>query len=119
MPRFRNSAKPARSDGESWVLHGEPDWSARHAMNDPARVISLLKAELERLAGKPLPNCSFEGAHFWRYSQPVERIEEGCLFDREASLVIAGDAYSGGRVEGAFTSGQEAAARILEVVSAR
>ena len=50
--------------------------------------------------------------HGWRYSQPVDTYSEACLMV-EDSLVFAGDAFAGPRVEGAALSGLAAADALL------
>lgn len=48
--------------------------------------------------------------HRWRYSQPINAHSERCLV--AGSLAVAGDAWGGPRIEGAFLSGLAAAAAI-------
>lgn len=52
--------------------------------------------------------------HRWRYARPTTVVAEGFLLDQQggAPLVLAGDAFRGGRVEGAALSGLEGAAAL-------
>lgn len=109
----RDSSKPGRPAAEAWVLHATSEWSEAHLEQDPEIVKDLLSAELERLTGVPLPQAVHRDAHHWRFAQPDTVFREGLLLDREGGLVLAGDAYCGGRVEGAYLSGL-AAARCLD-----
>lgn len=108
----RDSSKPGRPRGEAWVLHAAPSWSAAFLENAPERVAALLCAELVRLTGVPLPPIAHLGAHRWRYALPDPGLDVGCLVDRERGLALAGDAWNGGRVEGAWLSGTAAAERL-------
>ena len=47
--------------------------------------------------------------HFWRYATPLNPWPERCWFDPQRRLVLAGDAFGGPKVEGAFLSGLAAA----------
>ena len=51
--------------------------------------------------------------HRWRYATPVEPHPDRCLAADDGRMVIAGDAFGGPRVEGAFLSGSAAAEVIL------
>ena len=54
----------------------------------------------------------------WRYAGPVEVLpESSAIWGQEPSLVIAGEAFNGPKVEGAFNSGIDAANRVAELVS--
>ena len=75
-------------------------------------MIELLTAELERATGVPLPRVVHADAHRWRFALPDPGLDAGSLHDADTGLVLAGDGYNGGRVEGAFLSGRAAAARL-------
>jgi renalase len=55
--------------------------------------------------------------HRWRYSAPHDDGGAPCVLDRStgAPLAFAGDAFAGGRVEGAATSGLVAADELMQV----
>ncbi len=105
----RNSSKPGRPAAEAWVLHASPEWTAAHLEEEPERVMDSLARELVRMTGLPTPSITLRDAHRWRFSLPASKLYDGCLVDREKDLVLAGDAYFGGRIEGAYLSGLAAA----------
>jgi predicted NAD/FAD-dependent oxidoreductase len=109
----RDSSKPGRPDAEAWVLHATPEWTAANLELTREAVAAELADELERLTGVPLPARLHADAHRWMYSQPAPGLEVGCLEDPERGLVVAGDALTRGRVEGAWLSGVAAAERLL------
>ncbi len=105
----RDSSKPGRPSAEAWVLHASPEWTEEHLDDAPELIVDSLSRELERLTGMPLPRVIHSDAHQWRFAQPDSELDAGVLYDRERGLVLAGDAYSGGRIEGAILSGVAAA----------
>ena len=109
----RDNSKPARPPAEAWVLHASSEWTEERLDADPEIIAHALSRELERLTGVSLPRVVHRDAHLWRYAQPDSEVETGVLLDRERGLVLAGDAYCGGRVEGAYLSGVAAAARLV------
>lgn len=108
----RNNSKPGRPDAEAWVVHSAPDWTEAHLEHSAESASELLMAELERATGVPVPAIVHRDAHLWRYALPDSKLEVQSLYDAERGLVLAGDAYAGGRVEGAFLSGISAAEKI-------
>jgi len=108
----RDNSKPGRPLAEAWVLHASPAWTEEHLDESPESIADSLSRELKRLTGVALPQVIHSAAHRWLFAQPVSEHEAEIPFDRERGLLLAGDAYLGGRVEGAFESGV-AAARCL------
>lgn len=103
---------------ERWVLHADPAWSREHLELERDEASTLLVdafRELTGALGVPVPE---EGqivdavGHRWRYALP-ESVEEPYLWDPERGIGVAGDAWGGPRVEGAFLSGQAVAGRLL------
>lgn len=108
----RNSAKPGRGIGETWVLHGAPAWSADHLDVSTNDVIATLVSVFARLTDAPQP--IFQAAHRWRYAQVRAPIGAPAAFEKDLGLGTCGDWHLGARVEAAWQSGQAVAARVLE-----
>jgi predicted NAD/FAD-dependent oxidoreductase len=115
----RDSSKPNRScgGGESWVLHGGPDWSETALEWDRDAVADALLAAFQEVMdrwgdGTPVQPETLQ-VHRWRYALPDPAIPERALWDPVAGIGVAGDALGGPRVEGAFLSGRALAGRLL------
>jgi len=113
----RDSSKPGRPPHEAWVLHATPDWTEEHLDDAREDVSAALARELERLTGVPLPPTHHRDAHRWMFAQPASDEKLELPLDRERGLVLAGDGYVGGRVEGAYMSGLAAARAIAEALT--
>lgn len=112
----RNSSKPGRDQQlDSWVLHASSEWSAMQVEQSPEVSAAELLAAFAGLAQTPLPHHRFLQAHRWRYSLGSDPAERKTLVDRENRLIVCGDWLSGGRVEGAFLSGIDAACRMVNL----
>ncbi|MFT7617289.1 MAG: renalase [Planctomycetota bacterium] len=109
----RNNSKPGRSQAESWVLHASREWTSTHQSLDKIQVSRQLIKELERLTLTTLPDVTHTDAHFWKYSQPKDELASKNIQDLSIHLHVAGDAFQGGRVEGAWLSGVKAARTIM------
>lgn len=106
----RDSSKPGRKEGERWVLHARPDWSARH-LEDGADTVALhLRSAFEDLIGQAVAGQIV--AHRWRYARGASPVD-GPLVGASGRVVACGDWAAGGRVEGAWLSGLAAAAEVL------
>lgn len=112
-----NDSKPGRNPdgtpGESWVLHGSPEWSYLHLEETPEAISALLLDALAEALGQELPTPDLARAHRWRYALPTAAAGSPILWDADWQLGVAGDGCpNGARVEGAFLSGWTAARRI-------
>lgn len=114
----RNSSKPGRSQqNDSWVLHATFEWSAAHLEQSPETSATELLAAFAQLVDAPLPSHRYLQAHRWRYSLGSDPSERKTLVDTENRLIVCGDWLSGGRVEGAFLSGVDAAVQVRQQTS--
>ena len=114
----RNSSKPGRdATKDCWVLHANAEWSVNHLEDAPASVISQLLEAYACAIGENLPTQIYKMAHRWRYSIGSSFINHTDLHDESIGLRICGDWMNGGRFEGAFLSGINAAESILKKTS--
>ncbi|MEL7197536.1 MAG: FAD-dependent oxidoreductase [Pseudomonadota bacterium] len=109
----RNSAKPERVGGETWVLHTSPQKSREildMAKEDAAQ--HLLGVFFDQTGTPPVApiHCV---AHRWLYAMPAAATGEPARYDAKAHIGIAGDYLHSPRVEGAFLSGKALAAKVL------
>ena len=103
-------SKPGR-DSNLIVIHSSPDWAKAHLEDDPECVSSTMSSMLhEALEIQSSPLVS----HRWRYARPADptvTTQKG-VYQVDSGLWIAGDYLAGGRVEGSFLAGIEAADRL-------
>lgn len=112
----RDSSKPGRPEGDQWVLHSTPDWSAAHWDRPLEEQAATLEAEFRRLTASPGEALHVQ-VHRWRYSIAPAPLADEYLADDEIGLVLCGDWCRGGRVEGAYLSGVAAAGHLLRRVA--
>ncbi|MFO1031211.1 MAG: FAD-dependent oxidoreductase [Planctomycetota bacterium] len=109
-----DGGKPGRSGEPTYVLHGTAPWSLAQFDQPLEASFAALLAAFARVVGGPLPEVVHRGMHRWRYAlASPPPAGEAAVFDRELQLAAAGDAFVGGRVEGAFSSGVAAARLVL------
>ena len=107
----RDSSKPGRTapaGTETWLLHASPEWSDAHIEDAADSVNTTLLAAFQALGG-PAPAQVQATAHRWRYADTEPALTLGYWWDADAHLGICGDWISGGKVEGAWLSGQSLA----------
>ena len=106
----RNSTKPGREAGESWVLHAAPDWTREHLNDSNEQIGRWMLAGLREMAGiTGAPDMI--RSHRWLYALVRQPVGRNCLL--EDGVGVCGDALLGGRVENALASGLAMAERIL------
>jgi renalase len=94
------------------TLHADPAWSEAHWDDEPA---AALTAIIDR-AAPLLGDATIVEAQLkkWRYATPRAIWPDRCWFAADhPTLVMAGDAFGGPRVEGAVLSGVAAAEHLL------
>ncbi len=116
----RDSSKPGRSGteegAETWLLHAKAEWSEAHIEDDPASVTAALLEAFVALGGSTQAISST--AHRWRYADtdPASTPAAGnpsSWWDAQARLGLCGDWLHGGKVQGAWLSGQHIARSLL------
>lgn len=107
----RDSSKPGRAGPESWVLQASAEWSEAHLEDSADNVAAVLTKAFVTLGG---PTPSTWTAHRWRYASTEPAQSRGCVWDAELSIGLCGDWLNGGKVEGAWLSGQALAQRWLD-----
>ncbi len=113
----RDSSKPGRNTQyDSWVLHGNPDWSNLHLEDNPQIVATNLCKAFSEATRIDLPKVYFRTSHRWRYSMGHLPQLHNCFIDPKIGLLACGDWLNGGRIEGAFLSGAYAAQAIFQLV---
>lgn len=106
----RDSSKPGRGGGESWLLHASADWSEAHIELDADSVAAVLLPAFAELGGTSPQRWS---AHRWRFASTAQRHGEVCVWDGGLGVGMCGDWLNGGNVEAAWLSGRALAQRIM------
>ena len=108
-----NNSKPGRPPSSSLVVHSTNAWAEAHADDDLEAVRRHLLDECGEVTGIDTVSAAFVDVHRWRYAN-VER-QEGDLYalDSDQQLAACGDWFVRGRVEGAFSSADALATRLM------
>jgi renalase len=109
----RNSSKPGRAAGETWLLHARAEWSEARLQMPAEQVAAELQQAFAALGGPPAEAWS---AHRWLYADlapATPSSAEDSVWDGGLSLGLCGDWLGGGKVEGAWLSGRALAQRLL------
>jgi predicted NAD/FAD-dependent oxidoreductase len=100
------------------VAQATPAWSRDHADVEPRAVTALLQSALAKLLPRPAKGkvlaWHHASVHRWRYAAPPNAPAEAhdrqdFWWDAGLGLGVCGDFLGGGRVEGAWRSGDELA----------
>lgn len=112
----RDSSKPGRTvppGMESWLLHASPEWSEAHIEDSADAVTGTLLAAFAALGG-PSTHLVQATAHRWRYADTEPALTQGHWWDATACVGMCGDWLNGGKVEGAWLSGQSLAQQVQQ-----
>lgn len=93
------------------TFHANPRWSLEHWDTPHDEAAELLRHAARRYLG----NANITGSNFkrWRFATPHRNWPERCWSNDSGTMVVAGDAFAGPRIEGAALSGLAAAQRLL------
>ena len=108
----RNGSKPGRTGAESWLLHADAEWSEAQVEQPPEAVAALLLQAFADLGG---PTPQTWSAQRWRYADAAPALTQGCAWQSQHGLGLCGDWLNGGKVEGAWLSGQQLARQVLSL----
>ena len=92
------------------VIHASPQFSAEYFGGEESAIAAKLLQSASQIAKADLSAPSAFFLQRWRYALGSDRTGEAAhVFSDGAPLVLAGDAIAGGKIEGAWLSGREAA----------
>ncbi|MBU3629379.1 FAD-dependent oxidoreductase [Polynucleobacter sp. AP-Reno-20A-A9] len=103
----RNNSKPGRASQETWTIHANPQWSQQWIELDKG-VASSHILECAKKLGLHCENAEIS-IHRWRYASGAINSGSGFILNPAMKLGLCGDWLNGGRVEGAWLSGQKLA----------
>ncbi len=110
----RDNSKPGRQGPETWLLHATAEWSEAR-LEDNAKDVEAELVDAFRQACTPIdiPLPQDSSAHRWRYADSFPALTQGCAWEKALGLGMCGDWLNGGKVEGAWLSGRQLAARLM------
>lgn len=107
----RDSSKPDRPAGHTWLLHAPTDTGlGGESETQLATIAASMVAAFAELGAPPPDDWLL---HRWRFAHSPDAPIIGPQWDADARIGLAGDWLMGGRVEGAWLSGRKLAERIL------
>lgn len=93
------------------TIHGSPAFSAAHVDEEPHVWVPRLVAEAQPHLSSVVVSAA---GHRWRFAQPKSVVDQGCAVIAGAvPIVLAGEVFSGARIEGAFSSGVAAGGAVV------
>ena len=108
-----NQMKGISPSEPTLTVHSTADFAEAHWNEPIEEAAAVLKRAAESHLSATLAHWQ---CHRWRYAFPENPWHELCLHDAPRSLIVAGDAFGGARVEGAALSGLQAASEFLHRV---
>jgi predicted NAD/FAD-dependent oxidoreductase len=107
-----NSSKPGRPEQSTLVVHSTNAYADAHIDEDLVVVREHLLGEASTVVGIDCSTASVRLLQRWRYANADKQEGAPFFIDPESRLAASGDWFRRGRVEAAFTSGFELAAKL-------
>ena len=95
---------------DKWCLHAGPKWSRKYEKMKKDMVIDILFQNFKTITG--CQHFDFADAKFWRYASGGRGNNFSFIHEESQKLTVCGDWANGGRIEGAWISGLDAAITI-------
>jgi renalase len=101
------------------TIHARGDWSREHFEDASEAVMAMLAAAAEPWLGGRLEDVVAERSlHRWKFALPTHPVRSPLLaVSDEPPIVCCGDAFGGGRVEAAASSGLAAGRWLSRVLA--
>ena len=109
------SKRPGLHEGRTVVVvHASAEFSRSRYGAAEEEVIATLLARASEISGEDLRSRQEVFLQRWRYAQPVAAKESpaALLFGEKSPLLLAGECFAGGKIEGAWLSGAAAARQL-------
>jgi renalase len=99
------------------MLHASPDFSLENASAPDEEIVAAMLLRASRMTSQDWTSPGEVFVQRWRYALPAAAgSPSGSLtYSTPAPLVLAGDWCAGGRIEGAWLAGRDAADQLLEM----
>lgn len=108
-----NKQKGISPEAVTLTIHTTPEFTLENWETDDKKIAGIVIQRVSEYLGSEVNKVQ---VHRWRYSLPVKATEDNYLLaNQEPPLLFIGDAFGGGRVEGAFISGTQGAEAILNL----
>lgn len=98
------------------TIHSSAGFAATHLEEDPERWLPELVAAAQSHLDATVTEAT---GHRWRYSRPTNPRSDGAMALAGGRIIVAGEAFSGAKVEGAFLSGRAAGLALRDRMGGR
>jgi len=106
------SKRPAEHPGQTVVVvHASADFSRTHYDEAEEEITRRLLSHASAIAGQDLGHHAGTFLQRWRYAtvEEASSAEPAAAVEAPAPLILAGESFAGGKIEGAWLSGRHAA----------
>lgn len=108
-----NSTKPQRKHVFCLLIHSTNHWANAHIDDNRDRVLTHLCGQASAIVGQDIGMANHKAIHGWRYAHREKQTGDTHFVDTVENIGVCGDWLVRGRVEAAFTSGNQLAGKIL------
>ncbi len=109
-----NSSKPGRDGPFTMVVHSTNAWADAHMEDDVDFVLEHMLDEASQVTDVDLRTATHRQVQRWRYANIAKQSGPTYFVDEDSSIAACGDWCVRGRIESAFTSGNDLANSLIE-----